>query len=181
MKIRAYTGYDERHKIRYYEDFEIISIEELKELGKTYYFSDVPLDPEQGNNEVYDYDYYAYKDEDKIKYIAVLKFDFDKAVYNHIKEQSIYLNYNYQINNFDYEDAMSNLYYNPDYFKSNEWLEICEELSDRDLDNFFTEYGKNNKEYNRNAALEELECIVDFYVEKNKAAAREEEQDYYSF
>ncbi len=75
MKIRAYTGYCERSNTHYYTDFEIV--DKLPELGEVVYGDSdnctridygerervtnvckAWLDCEQGNDEVYDYDYY---------------------------------------------------------------------------------------------------------------------------
>lgn len=75
MKIKAYTGYSDSHRIHYYTDFEIV--DKLPELGEVVYGDEdncihvnygerervcsiqkIELDCEQGNDEVYDYDYY---------------------------------------------------------------------------------------------------------------------------
>lgn len=74
-KIRAYTSYSERSNTHYYTDFEIV--DKLPQVGEvvsgdndgstTHYHgerervksvSEVLLDCEQGNDEVYNYDYY---------------------------------------------------------------------------------------------------------------------------
>jgi hypothetical protein len=62
MKIRAYVDMDEVNKIRFYKDFIVVDdvpvvggifgLEEIKEV------SPVRLDPEQGRDEVWNYDYY---------------------------------------------------------------------------------------------------------------------------
>lgn len=75
MKIRAYTGYSERSNARYYTDFEIVG--KLPEVGEVIYGDSdnsvtpyhgerervtnvcaARIDCEQGNDEVYDYEFY---------------------------------------------------------------------------------------------------------------------------
>lgn len=71
--IRAYTGYSERSNTHYYRDFKIV--DSLPEVGEIVYGDDnnkhygecervksveeVQLDCEQGNDDVYNYDYYC--------------------------------------------------------------------------------------------------------------------------
>lgn len=68
-KIKAYTSYHERTNTRRYRMFKVL--ESLPELGAGGYgyavdkdiieLSDVKLDCEQGNNEVYNYNFYEVK------------------------------------------------------------------------------------------------------------------------
>ena len=98
MKIRAYTGYNEGNKIHYYTEFEVV--ESLPEVGDIVYGSnydgekkvvtsirEVALDTCQGNDEVYNYDYFAvtvelqllndndewYTEEEDVQYFAIEK------------------------------------------------------------------------------------------------------------
>lgn len=109
-KIRAYTGYSERRKTHYYTDFEIVN--KLPEVGEVVYGDDdncininygerervksvsaVSLDCEQGNDEVYNYDYYEvctqfeeYDEESKTFSVA----DEDYSIYYYaIKREDI--------------------------------------------------------------------------------------------
>lgn len=85
MKIRAYVNYDERRKIHYYKDFEIIK--ELPKEGDEYDYKKVikvyqiMLDSEQGDDDIYDYDFFEItlscvendEEEQDIVYIAIEK------------------------------------------------------------------------------------------------------------
>ena len=63
-KIKAYTRYNEKYNIRYYKYFDIVA--DLPKVGDEYNQEEefvieikkVALDSEQGNDEVYNYDYY---------------------------------------------------------------------------------------------------------------------------
>lgn len=75
MKIRAYTSYSERSNSRYYRDFEIV--DKLPEIGDVVYGDKdgatvdygerervnnifaVSLDCEQGNDDIYNYDFFG--------------------------------------------------------------------------------------------------------------------------
>lgn len=76
MKIRAYVDYNERSNTRYYRDFTIVDeldyeVNDLEKLiadkslnypihnGSVFEISEVRLDCQQGNSEVYDFDYYV--------------------------------------------------------------------------------------------------------------------------
>lgn len=89
MKIRAYIGYNDYKKVRYYKDFEIVK--NLPELWEEISFNpvyivtkieEVRLDPEQGSDDVYYYDFYKIisvshenDDDESIEYIAIEKED----------------------------------------------------------------------------------------------------------
>lgn len=99
MTIRAYTGYNDYKKVHYYTDFEVVDVipkvgevDDLcwardgykKEVVGVY---DLSLDCEQGNDNVYNYDYYevvektiydpeaynGWEDEENSRFIAVEK------------------------------------------------------------------------------------------------------------
>ncbi len=66
-KIRAYVDWDDETKTHYYNDFEVV--EKLPKINDIYYadeFRDervtsikrIDIDCEQGNDDVYNYDYY---------------------------------------------------------------------------------------------------------------------------
>ena len=67
-KIRAYTGWNERTRTHYYTDFEIV--DKLPEIGVVEEYKwncyrkeivdirEAYLDCDQGNSDVYNYDYY---------------------------------------------------------------------------------------------------------------------------
>lgn len=105
MKIRAYVNYDERSNTRYHRDFTIedykikdLEVEDLDELIKNTTLNswldnetiiniqEVNLDCEQGNNEVFDYDYYCIKKVD----IGDYHQDYDED-----KDINDYINYEY--------------------------------------------------------------------------------------
>lgn len=85
MKIRAYVNYDERRKIHYWRDFEIV--EELPKEGDEYNYKKViniyqiMIDSEQGNHDVYYYDFFEItlsyiendEEEQDIVYVAIEK------------------------------------------------------------------------------------------------------------
>ena len=69
-KIKVYTGYNYRTNTRYYKNFEVV--DRLPEVGEIVWGGDyhgerdvvkavlpVAIDPEQGSDEVWDYEYYA--------------------------------------------------------------------------------------------------------------------------
>ena len=67
MKIKAYTNFENETKTHYYTNFEVV--EELPKINDIYYEDDsqieiikdikqVNLDCEQGNDEVYKYNFY---------------------------------------------------------------------------------------------------------------------------
>ncbi|MEG2688112.1 MAG: hypothetical protein RSA24_02975 [Clostridia bacterium] len=86
-KIKAYTGYNDYTNTHYYNNFEIIdslpkiyNIDELiNDTSKTSWLDsnlcvdcdNVQLDCEQGNSNVYDYDYY------EIKYVDIAGYHLD--------------------------------------------------------------------------------------------------------
>lgn len=62
-KIKAYISYNDYNKVHYYETFDII--EELPKIDNEKIYNDsvtniedIKLDCEQGNDDVYNYDYY---------------------------------------------------------------------------------------------------------------------------
>lgn len=61
-KIRAYIGMDEVNKIRFYKDFDIVN--DIPAIGDMYGLEEIKevipvrLDPEQGRDEVWSYNYY---------------------------------------------------------------------------------------------------------------------------
>lgn len=93
MKIKAYTSYSERSNTHYHIDFDVVDVlptdeENGDERKVIKSISPVAIDFEQGNDEVYDYDFYAVtfdieqRDEDgnwisniedEVEYIAIHK------------------------------------------------------------------------------------------------------------
>lgn len=61
MKIKAYVNYDERNKIHYYKNFEVVDELPTEEYDgeKITSIDNVNLDTEQGNDGVYNYNYYC--------------------------------------------------------------------------------------------------------------------------
>lgn len=85
MKIRAYVCFDERNKVHFHRDFEVVS--RLPEIGETVYGSDydgekeiavaireASIDTCQGNDEIYNYDYFEI-------YVELLKLGDDDEWY----------------------------------------------------------------------------------------------------
>ena len=184
-EIRVCVGMNERKKIRYYKNFEIIDVEEIKDISEEYSLTQVLIDTEQ-NDEVRNYDYYSYSydDEDgeiETRYLALPIFDYEHWLYERIKENSCWLNQNWKF--IDWEEEMQNLHDNEDYFASDEWKNRADEFSDEDLDNFYTEYGKNGKVYedDRDSAIKEIESTIEHWLRKVEKATDEEEEDYYNF
>ena len=70
MKIRAYTSFEESNKIHRWRDFEIVGklpvLGEIKEISPEYdgekttlvNIFECPIDCEQGNDEVFEYEYF---------------------------------------------------------------------------------------------------------------------------
>lgn len=190
-KIKVCLKEDEYHKTRYYQEFEIVDIDEMKDLADDFNINEITkIDCEQ-NSKVYDYKYYFYSyvdkesDDDTIytRYLALPKFDYKGAVYENIEENASLLNLDWKF--IDWEEEMQNLHDKEDYFASDEWKKKTDEFSDEDLDNFYTEYGRNGKVYedetDRDNAIEEIESVIEYWVNDAKKDAMEEEEEYYSF
>ena len=110
--IRVYIDYNERKKIRYYKDFEIVSTDEMKGLANDFDINEIlHIDPEQGNDKVYDYEYYFYDykdgDETYTRYLALPIFDYEHWLYERIGENSCWLNQNWKF--IDWGEEMQNL------------------------------------------------------------------------
>ena len=59
-KIKAYTGYNEREKIHYYKEFDIVEVlpKEFYNDEKIIGIKEVRLDAEQCNQEIYKHDFF---------------------------------------------------------------------------------------------------------------------------
>lgn len=64
-RIKVYTGYNERHKIHYWQHAEILEAHELPVLGEEWRYGETvtavtpfPIDAEQDDPGVYEYQYY---------------------------------------------------------------------------------------------------------------------------
>ena len=78
---------------------------------------------------------------------------------------------------------MQNLHDNKDYFTSDEWKEKISKLSDEDLDNFYTENGKNGKVYesDRDSAIKKIESTIEYWLRRAEKATGDKKEDYYDF
>ena len=116
-KIKAYVNYNEREKIHYYQMFDVVEVipkyyndEEVVDL------TEVRLDAEQGNDEVYKYDFFEITtiDNDKEEscyYICKMNIEYILDEYMEYIQEKIYQKY-YADKYENFDEFYSNFYQN---------------------------------------------------------------------
>ena len=116
-KIKAYVNYNEREKIHYYQMFDVVEVitkyyndEEVVDI------KEVRLDAEQGNDEVYKYDFYEITTIDDEKeesqyYICKMNIEYILDEYMGYIQEKIYQKY-YADKYEDFDEFYSNFYQN---------------------------------------------------------------------
>ena len=116
-KIKAYVNYNERKKIHYYQMFDVVEVipkyyndEEVVDI------KEVRLDAEQGNDEVYKYDFFEITtiDNDKEEscyYICKMNIEYILDEYMEYIQEKIYQKY-YADKYEDFDEFYSNFYQN---------------------------------------------------------------------
>ena len=114
-KIKAYVNYNEREKIHYYQVFDVVEVipryyNDEEVIG----VKEVRLDAEQGNDEVWKYDYYEITTVDNEKeesYYYICKMDVEYVLDEYIGyiQEKIYQKY-YTDKYEDFDDFYSNFY-----------------------------------------------------------------------
>ena len=114
-KIKAYVDYNEREKIHYYQMFDVVEvIPEYYNDEKVIDIKEVRLDSEQGNDEVYKYDFYEITtiDDDKEEsYYYICKMDVEYVLDEYIGyiQEKIYQKY-YADKYEDFDDFYDKFY-----------------------------------------------------------------------
>ena len=114
-KIKAYVVFNEREKIHYYQTFDVVEVipryyndEEIIEI------KEVRLDAEQGNDEVYKYDFFeitTIDDEKEESYYYICKMNVEYVLDEYIGyiQEKIYNKY--YVNEYeDFDEFYSNFY-----------------------------------------------------------------------
>ena len=116
-KIKAYVDYNEREKIHYYQMFDVVEvIPEYYNDEKVIDIKEVHLDAEQGNDEVYKYDFFKITtiDEDKEEshyHICKMNIEYILDEYIEYIQEKIYQKY--YVNEYeDFDEFYSNFYQN---------------------------------------------------------------------
>lgn len=114
-KIKAYVDYNEREKIHYYQIFDVVEVipryyNDEEVIG----VKEVRLDAEQGNDEVYKYDFFeitTIDDEKEESYYYICKMDVEYVLDEYIGyiQEKIYQKY-YADKYEDFDDFYSNFY-----------------------------------------------------------------------
>lgn len=115
-KIKAYTGYNEREKIHYYKEFNIVEVlpKEFYNDEKIIGIKEVRLDAEQGQ-EVYKYDFFeitTLDDEKEKSYYYICKMDIEYILDEYMEyiQEKIYNRY--FANQYEDFDEFYNFYQN---------------------------------------------------------------------
>lgn len=114
-KIKAYVDYNEREKNHYYQIFDVVEVipryyNDEEVIG----VKEVRLDAEQGNDEVYKYDFFeitTIDDEKEESYYYICKMDVEYVLDEYIGyiQEKIYQKY-YADKYEDFDDFYSNFY-----------------------------------------------------------------------
>ena len=114
-KIKAYVDYNEREKIHYYQTFDVVEVipryyNDEEVIG----VKEVRLDAEQGNDEVWKYDYYeitTVDDEKEESYYYICKMDVEYVLDEYIGyiQEKIYQKY-YTDKYEDFDDFYDKFY-----------------------------------------------------------------------
>lgn len=186
--VNVYTKVDEYHKVRYCTTFEVWSVEEINDFIREYNTSVdfAHLDCEQSKDDIYNYDFfnipYEEDGESKVKHVAVPNFDEDEAIEWRAREDARLFFAEWKLDvDVIAEAIIKYIDDKQDYFYSKEWVEYTESLSDEILDNYYTCYGRECKEYNRDYAIEEIENNIEHWAKNIYSAVQREKDDYYSF
>ena len=137
--IQAYTGWDDRGNRNLYNEFEIVSHDEIVEIAKEHQLYTVDLDCEQPTSDVWNYDYFKYDETDDdgttyTNYIALRAFNYDEEVSKlHAKNAKI-LEDQYGFDYLDMLAALTGLGEAGDfYFETKDWAYISANISDASL------------------------------------------------
>lgn len=115
-KIKAYVNYNEREKIHYYQIFDVVEVipEKFYNDEEIIEIKEVRLDAEQGNDEVYKYDFFeitTIDDEKEESYYYICKMDVEYVLDEYIGyiQEKIYNKY--YVNEYeDFDEFYSNFY-----------------------------------------------------------------------
>ena len=128
-KIKAYVNYNEREKIHYYQMFDVVEVipkyyndEEVVDI------KEVRLDAEQGNDEVYKYDFFEITtiDNDKEEscyYICKMNIEYILDEYIEYIQEKIYQKY-YADKYEDFDEFYSKFYQNLESGNINSLIEL---------------------------------------------------------
>ena len=128
-KIKAYVDYNEREKIHYYQVFDVVEvIPEYYNDEKVIDIKEVRLDAEQGNDEVYKYDFFEITtiDDDKEEncyYICKMNIEYVLDEYIEYIQENIYQKY-YADKYEDFDEFYSSFYQNLDSGNINSLMEL---------------------------------------------------------
>ena len=128
-KIKAYVDYNEREKIHYYQTFDVVEVipryyNDEEVIG----VKEVRLDPEQGNSEVWKYDYFkiiTIDDEKEESHYYICKMNVEYVLDEYIKyiQEKIYKKY--YVNEYeDFDEFYSKFYQNLDSGNINSLVEL---------------------------------------------------------
>lgn len=128
-KIKAYVDYNEREKNHYYQIFDVVEVipryyNDEEVIG----VKEVRLDAEQGNDEVYKYDFFeitTIDDEKEESYYYICKMDVEYVLDEYIGyiQEKIYQKY-YTDKYDDFDDFYSKFYQNLDSGNINSLIEL---------------------------------------------------------
>ena len=129
-KIKAYTGYNEREKIHYYKEFDIVEVlpKEFYNDEKIIGIKEVRLDAEQCNQEVYKYDFFeitTLDDEKEEDYYYICKMNIEYILDEYIEyiQEKIYQKY--YVNEYeDFDEFYSKFYCELDGGNINRLMEL---------------------------------------------------------
>ena len=129
-KIKAYTGYNEREKIHYCKEFDIVEVlpKEFYNDEKIIGIKEVRLDAEQCNQEVYKYDFFeitTLDDEKEEDYYYICKMNIEYILDEYIEyiQEKIYQKY--YVNEYeDFDEFYSKFYCELDGGNINRLMEL---------------------------------------------------------
>ena len=156
-KIKAYVDYNEREKIHYYQTFDVVEvIPEYYNDEKVIDIKEVRLDAEQGNDEVYKYDFFKITtiDDDKEEsyyYICKMNIEYVLDEYIEYIQEKIYQKY-YVDKYEDFDEFYSKFYQNLESGNINSLMElnnkykvdVIEIMEDLQIDSEIIEEFKTN-------------------------------------
>ena len=129
-KIKAYVDYNEREKIHYYQIFDVVEVipEKFYNDEEIIEIKEVRLDAEQGNDEVYKYDFFEITTIDDEKeeshyYICKMNVEYVLDEYIGYIQEKIYQKY-YTDKYDDFDDFYSKFYQNLDSGNINSLMEL---------------------------------------------------------
>lgn len=128
-KIKAYVGYYEREKIHIYDMFNVVEfLPKFYNNEEVIKIEEVRLDPEQGNSEVWKYDFFKITTIDDEKeennyYICKMNVEYVLDEYIGYIQEKIYQKY-YTDKYDDFDDFYSKFYQNLDSGNINSLMEL---------------------------------------------------------